>query len=182
MRLRALPPSFWQQPNLQPNVAPSSMCLPPLFTRLDMDSSSLDTADHVLLLDEAAPAKSDPGCNPRQVRISPANTDLLFKLFDQVDQAKKQHQLRAERVLAKPSQCKTLIKGEDPCIGVDSVAEVMFPFLRLDSRNSESVHAMLSAHGMSCSTPAISLNGSLSVVQIPEQNYSQALSDVVAGL
>lgn len=30
MRLRALPPSFWQQPN-QPNVSPSTMYLPPLF-------------------------------------------------------------------------------------------------------------------------------------------------------
>jgi hypothetical protein len=30
MRLRALPPSFWQQPN-QPNISPSTMYLPPLF-------------------------------------------------------------------------------------------------------------------------------------------------------
>ena len=30
MRLRALPLSFWQQPN-QPNVSPGTMYLPPLF-------------------------------------------------------------------------------------------------------------------------------------------------------
>lgn len=30
MRLRALPMSFWQQPN-QPNVSPATMYLPPLF-------------------------------------------------------------------------------------------------------------------------------------------------------
>lgn len=41
MRLRALPPSFWQQPN-QPNVSPGTMYLPPLFKN-EIENASDET-------------------------------------------------------------------------------------------------------------------------------------------
>ncbi len=184
MRLRALPPSFWQQPNVQPNVAPSTMYLPPLFKNLDMDSSvHFDDADI-----EYGNQKSNAMSNQREVRISPANTDLLFKLFEQVDQqkdSKKQLHLQMKfNKLVNQKQStrttglsKTLIKGEDPCI-VDSVTEGLFPLLRLDSRSSSntinetvqylacSKHSTgfdasfnsLSSNGLSNSSPVISSN------------------------
>jgi hypothetical protein len=107
----------------------------------------------------------------------------------------------------RTTQCKNLIKGEDPCI-VDSVTEGLFPLLRLDSFKSshlgfDSTHHMsykaqnstmdcLSSNGLSNSSPVISSytlnvtninahNAGLPILQF-EQNYSQALSDVVAAL
>ena len=187
MRLRALPPSFWQQPNVQPNVTPSTMYLPPLFKNLDMESGvHLSDADI-----EYGNQKSNAMSNQREVKISPANTDLLFKLFEQVDQqkdSKKQLHLQMKfnklanqkQSLRTTSLSKTLIKGEDPCI-VDSVTEGLFPLLRLDSRSSsntinETVQYLacnnkhstgfdasfnsLSSNGLSNSSPVISSNSS----------------------
>ena len=188
MRLRALPPSFWQQPNVQPNVAPSAMYLPPLFKNVDMDSA-VHFGDGDI---EYGNQKSNAATNQREVRISPANTDLLFKLFEQVDQqkdSKKQLHLQMKfNKLANPRQplrttslSKTLIKGEDPCI-VDSVTEGLFPLLRLDSRSSSNTinetgqymacnkHSTgfdasfnsLTSNGLSNSSPVISSNSSSS--------------------
>ena len=95
---------------------------------------------------------------------------------------------------------KELIKGEDPCI-LDAVAEGLFPLLTLDSRN-ETVQYLtfksdnLSSNGLSNSSPMLSStsavvctsnasnsanNNILPLLQL-EQNYSQALSEVVAAL
>lgn len=88
---------------------------------------------------------------------------------------------------------KALIKGEDPCI-VDAVTEGLFPQLKLETRN-ETLHYLsikgesstlncLNLNGLSASSPMInfsSLNGALPLIQL-EQNYSQALSEVVAAL
>lgn len=228
MRLRALPPSFWQQPNLQPNVAPSSMYLPPLFKHMDLDCTS--QMDNNTNMDGNAPIEnsttstsisrtsSDTNLNAREVRISPANTDLLFKLFDQVDSPSNQGggnhakltngQLgrlnklhvksnQSQQPVRTNNQCKNLIKGEDPCI-VDSVTEGLFPLLRLDSfKEGHKVNSMnctlttnamdcLSSNGLSNSSPVISSYSSNGSHHLPmlqfEQNYSQALSDVVAAL
>lgn len=91
---------------------------------------------------------------------------------------------------------KALIKGEDPCI-VDAVTEGLFPLLRLDSRG-ETVQFLtlkqtndclnnLNSNGLSNSSPVLCSSGSTSTVNtLPflqfEQNYSQALSEVVAAL
>ncbi len=187
MRLRALPLSFWQQPNVQQNVQPSSMYLPPLLKSIDPENS-LETVN-TSLSDEVA-------CDSRQVQISSANTDLLFKLFDQVENSiKNQQQFKIDRVcIRQPTiKCKTLTKDEDPCIGVNSMADDVFPFIKSNSRASDLFHVstfkpaepntMLSSNVHSFSSPTISADGDISIInQFTEQNYSQALSDVVAAL
>ncbi len=95
MRLRALPQSFWQQPNQQQNINPSSMCLPPL-NKYDFDNN-ISEIDSQLTNDTY---KFESTLKTREVRISPANTDLLFKLFDQVNQpkdCKKKQQLNSKK-------------------------------------------------------------------------------------
>ena len=213
MRLRALPMSFWQQPN-QPNVSPGVMYLPPLFKN---EIESVESNDELIseenkLIGEQAMQTSGSSAtttaNNREIRISNANTDLLFKLFENIEQKDKkslqlqlQSQLKMHRLSTqKPVKTlsKALIKGEDPCI-VDAVSEGLFPLLRLDSR-SETVHYLafktsestlnsLTSNGLSNSSPLISSNPSLlssAVNNLPmlqlEQNYAQELSDVVAAL
>ena len=213
MRLRALPMSFWQQPN-QPNVSPGVMYLPPLFKN---EIESVESNDELLIeenkligsdsMQTSGSTNSTTTANNREIRISNANTDLLFKLFENIEQKDKkslqlqlQSQLKMHRLSTqKPVKTlsKALIKGEDPCI-VDAVTEGLFPLLRLDSR-SETVHYLafktsestlngLSSNGLSNSSPLISSNPSLSsaVNNLPmlqlEQNYAQELSDVVAAL
>ncbi len=228
MRLRALPPSFWQQPN-QPNVSPGTMYLPPLFKNENIEASNLvNEVDDSRLFDQ----QSNGSGNNREVRISPANTDLLFKLFEtaeQINREKRQlHSQQMQMKLYRNNQkpMKSVAKGlsskggEDPGSAVDAVSEGLFPLLRLDSRTDTTVNflsfksesgssAMLSgltSNGLSNSSPAISTNSTLAAINsmnmnnstnsymfgnnntngLPslqfEQNYAQALSEVVAAL
>lgn len=78
MRLRALPPSFWQQPN-QSNISPGTMYLPPLFKN---DGESSETSSDIEY-------KTSFEQGTKDVKISPANTDLLFKLFENVESKDK---------------------------------------------------------------------------------------------
>ena len=180
MRLRALPPSFWQQPN-QPNALPTSMYLPPLF------KSELDTT--------YATEQEISASHAREVRISHANTDLLFKLFDSAEQSlvkdgKKSSTNKLKVLGNRPLlKCvpKAFIRSEDPCI-VDAVTEGLFPQLSLKSTDC------LSSNGLSNSSPLLSAasNGNgLSILfqqqqqqqqQQNEQNFSQVLSEIVAAL
>ena len=247
MRLRALPPSFWQQPN-QPNVSPGTMYLPPLFKNGSIENGVVEDNEdggNSISLDSMSHQQQTQN---REVRISPANTDLLFKLFETAEQNsrdKKQLHLQAQYKLYrnshKPikSMSKALIKGDDPCI-VDAVSEGLFPLLRLDSRTESSANFLsfkslanngannsnfenainsLTSNGMSSSSPNIisaspaltainsmiilnnnsngmmtmingsnssnnnsNNNGALPMLQLNEQNYAQALSEVVAAL
>jgi len=253
MRLRALPPSFWQQPN-QPNSSLNTMYLPPLFKN-DIIESVIDDNNNTTTNTNAATTTInnnnddyystnvntnttkngmfDSIQNYREIKISPANTDLLFKLFDNIEQRDKkqlqQLQLQynksnittnnnnSNRLNTKQplkGLSKALIKGEDPCI-VDAVTEGLFPLLRLDSsspclRNNETVHFFsnlakqtndcllnnfVNSNGLSNSSPVLintnnSNNTSNMIMNnqniLPslqfEQNYSQALSEVVAAL
>lgn len=77
MRLRALPPSFWQQPN-QSNVSPGTMYLPPLFKNDGESSEAGSDIEYKTSFEQATMGTKD-------VKISPANTELLFKLFDNVE-------------------------------------------------------------------------------------------------
>lgn len=215
MRLRALPPSFWQQPN-QPNPFPGAMYLPPLFKN-DLEGIDGNVDVH---FEEARLLGLETASNTinRDVKISPANTELLFKLFENVEQReKKQQQFLQQKSLkskAKPGMSsKALIKGgEDPCI-VDAVSEGLFPLLTLDTRNetvqylafktnngettatTTAAYANLSSNGLSNSSPMISSTSTANTLLtstatgsngLPllqyEQNYSQALSEVVAAL
>lgn len=186
MRLRALPMSFWQQPN-QPNVSPGAMYLPPLF------KNEIDSVDDTItcvniedmaklayeLLDSApelniAINNNSNSSHTRDTRYSAANPDLLFKLFDNIEQKERkqvqlqlQTQYKIHRSNQKPLKTlsKALTKGEDPCI-LDAVSEGLFPLLRLDPRNNETVNFLslkatentlnnLSSNGLSSSTPLI---------------------------
>lgn len=147
----------------------------------------------------------------REVRISPANTDLLFKLFENIDQNKdkKQVQLLLQsqyKVFKNSNQkhqqqknlSKALIKGEDPCI-FDAVTEGLFPQLKLDTTKNESVHfigvikadpnnsaPLLTSNSNNLNNLLTNVNSNnlsnaLPILQV-EQNYTQALSEVVAAL
>ena len=159
LRLRALPASFWEQPNF-PNVSPATMFLPPLH-RNEIEN---DICEHTN--DEYT--YSSNVSREREVRVSPANTELLFKLFDNIEQCKDKKQVQLilnSRSHSKvKAVAKALIKGEDPCI---QDAEGLFPQLKLDSKNENNYNS-----------------NSVSSSNLPliEQNYSQILSEIVASL
>jgi hypothetical protein len=240
MRLRALPPSFWQQPN-QPNVSPGTMYLPPLFkndttTSCFEATCGLDSDDSQLFDSLAQQLTGGNGAGSREVRISPANTDLLFKLFETAEQSSRekrqlhsqQIQLKLYRNNQRPMKsvgAKTTLLtskgGAEDSSMVDTVSEGLFPLLRLDSRvgdnsavnflsfKSESgpsaMLSGLSSNGLSNSSPSISVNSTLAAINsinlnssmsngnsgssygitagmCEQQNYAQALSEVVAAL
>lgn len=81
MRLRALPPSFWQQPN-QSNISPGTMYLPPLFKNDNESSETNSDIEYKTSFEQTAMGTKD-------VKISPANTDLLFKLFENIEPKEK---------------------------------------------------------------------------------------------
>jgi len=113
MKLRALPHSFWVQPNKPANVSPGSVypVLPPL-TR-EGDSSER---------------------RPEMSIVTPANTDLLFSLFKGVDQegsATVQPLARRDRPNKKaPSNLMSrVLKDDDPCLG-SAADHAALPLLR----------------------------------------------------
>ena len=77
MKMRALPQSFWQQPNLENPLPPGSVfsTLPPLPGQdVELDYPSVaevagDQAEDIL----------------KERRVTAANTDLLFSLFNNVE-------------------------------------------------------------------------------------------------
>ena len=95
MKLRALPQSFWQQPNqANPLLPPGSAfsTLPPL------PGQEADL-DHVPPLADVAGEGAEQVLRERSVTA--ANTDLLFSLFNNVeadgDSRKKIHMVRRGR-------------------------------------------------------------------------------------
>ena len=80
MKLRALPQSFWQQPNHANPLAPGSVysTLPPL------PGQETDLLDHVPLLSDVAGDGAAEMLKERSTSTS-ANTDLLFSLFNGVE-------------------------------------------------------------------------------------------------
>jgi hypothetical protein len=148
----------------------------------------------------------------REIRITKANTDLLFKLFDNLEQRdKKRVQLKSNKQFYRSNLINTttnnsllskaLIKGEDPCI-INAVSEDLFPLLRLNdsTRFNETVIAFnknesslisMTSNGLSNSTPilaaagvaATSFSSNIPILNFNDQNnYSQELSEVVAAL
>lgn len=90
----------------------------------------------------------------REIRITKANTDLLFKLFDNLEQRDKKRlqQLKSNKQFYRSNLInsnnsnntnnnnsillsKALIKGEDPCI-INAVSEDLFPLLRLNENST----------------------------------------------
>lgn len=114
MKLRALPNSFWVQPNKPANVSPGSVypVLPPL-TR-DGDSTSADR-------------------RPEMSIVTPANTDLLFSLFKGVEVEVStspplvRHPRQDKR--APSNLMSRVLKDDDPCLG-SAADHAALPLLR----------------------------------------------------
>ncbi len=79
MKLRALPQSFWQQPNQANPLPPGSVysTLPPL------PGQETDLLDHVPPLADVAGNNAEETLRERS--MSSANTDLLFSLFNGIE-------------------------------------------------------------------------------------------------
>jgi hypothetical protein len=135
----------------------------------------------------------------REMRITKANTDLLFKLFDNIEQRdKKRLQLKSNKPFYRSNLInsntssnnnllsKALIKGEDPCI-INAVSEDLFPLLRLNdsTRFNETVIAFntkmnesslisMTSNGLSNSTPILTATAatSFSSTNIPILNFN----------
>ncbi|KAJ1526631.1 hypothetical protein ONE63_008217 [Megalurothrips usitatus] len=81
MKLRALPASFWEQPNLNKGPSPGAIfsALPPLCKDECMEAAARGTPRQA-----AGAAEATSTCSPK-VSHSPANTELLFSLFHSVE-------------------------------------------------------------------------------------------------
>ncbi|CAG5132970.1 unnamed protein product, partial [Candidula unifasciata] len=175
MKLRALPKSFWEQPNIAHQVSPATLFLPPLLNRdseeVMMDSRPVtppDGKDITNRFDEPE----------RKVIVT--NTDLLFKLFDCIGERKqmtssdKCRSLKVRKLIPK-SKSKGMLLGNDPCM-VDAATENIFPQLTLEN----SRHCSL---GGNTSLQLITLKEGDKAVTLPslnlEQNYPQMLSELV---
>ena len=100
MRLRALPESFWKEPTTIHNSSLAGnnyAVLPPLF------SSEAKNSDVTSIRPVTPPdsRKTSPGHSPRSkkkiVLSSTANTDLLFSLFDHLEDNKVDEKLIVRR-------------------------------------------------------------------------------------
>jgi hypothetical protein len=152
-------------------------------------------------------SNNDHPKSQKEIIITTANTDLLFKLFENIEDKEKIPKIYAQ-LKSNNSKCqltvesvsKNLIKGEDPCI---LNAEDLFPSLKLDSTDkiqhqfdikaktlssSDLSNALLSFSSLNHrirtnNDPIMNHDSSLfQTNQIMEQNFVQELSDVVAVL
>ncbi|GFN75878.1 hypothetical protein PoB_000238400 [Plakobranchus ocellatus] len=182
MKLRALPQSFWQQPNVAQQVSPATLfpILPPLPNK-DNEESLMDVRP-VTPPEEREASKK---IHPPERKLTVANTDLLFKLFDVVADDKKasMHKTRQQnkppRKPVPKSNTKGLFLGNDPYM-VEAVTEKIFPQLTLEAGSRS--HGYQVGAGNS-SLQLISLKEGDRTVQLPslsmEQNYPQMLSELV---
>ncbi|XP_064642546.1 uncharacterized protein LOC135496905 [Lineus longissimus] len=174
MRLRALPQSFWQQPNKPQVCSPASVfpSLPPL------------CKDDVTEIRPVTPPEDKEKIKQRpkpERKVTAANTDLLFKLFEGIGEADKKplnHFSTSTYRRGRPRKhvaSSTLLSGEDPYL-VECVTEKMFPHLSIEN----SKHYQNSGHS---SLQLVTLREGDKSVTLPslsvEQNYSQMLSELV---
>ncbi|XP_011434467.1 uncharacterized protein [Magallana gigas] len=180
MRLRALPQSFWKQPNVPNPVSPAPLfpSLPPLGSK----DSSEDITDMrpITPPDEKERHKKQPKQSERKVYIT-GDTDLLLKhLFDRAVEDKKNPQIKRgrPRKIAVPRETgtKALISGDDPYL-VDAVTQKLFPQLSLESRQGQIGSTTLQLVTLRDGDKSVTLP-SLSI----EQNYSQMLSDLAMNI
>ncbi|KAK2143947.1 hypothetical protein LSH36_798g01028 [Paralvinella palmiformis] len=193
MRMRALPQSFWQQPNVPQNVSPAMAypILPPLVNSKDEDQIS-DVRPITPPPEDKPDREKSKSLRCAERKITVANTDLLFKLFEGVEKdirknhppSEKEHiknrSHRTRKIIPTTTTNKALVSGEDPYL-VDGVTEKLFPELRLEqTKGSAGVGPMagtsllhivtLKEGDRSITLPSLSV----------EQNYPQMLSELVA--
>ncbi|XP_076329966.1 uncharacterized protein LOC143235617 [Tachypleus tridentatus] len=184
MKLRALPQSFWQQPNNTSDISPAfeSPILPPLFKQ--------DCQDDVMEIRPVTPpeerlkgsASSTRSEGSRIIRVT--NTELLFKLFEGISEKKVQPPVVKRGRPKKTNVCKSFprnLREGDPCL-VSTATESLLPLLptpekagNADGRNTLQPTLTLVSFcdgEKSISLPALNI----------EQNYSQVLSELVVKL
>ncbi|KAL7639131.1 UNVERIFIED_CONTAM: hypothetical protein RMT77_010665 [Armadillidium vulgare] len=187
MKLRALPLSFWTQPNKN-NLPPSSSVLPPLTIGKDISeiieippTSPPGEKDH----------KTERGGERQTERIiKVGNTDLLLRLFDSVekDPKKKPQVIRRGRprkgttsITSKPT------RQEDPCL-ISTATESILPLLpdrTPASSGSSTPLGMRHVQGQQV-LEFVNLKEGDRTVSLPSLNtdhgYSQLLSELVLRL
>ncbi|CAG2191381.1 unnamed protein product [Mytilus edulis] len=185
MRLRALPQSFWKQPNCPSNVSPGNLfpSLPPLGTK--------ETGEDFQDVRPITPPedKMKKPSRPAQERklIITGDTDLwMKKLFDRVkpeghkDQGSIRRGNRQKKVTIPTkvhiTNSKAIVSGEDPYL-VDTIADKYLPHLSLDNKNG---------YGGTASLQLVTLREGDKSVTLPslsvEQNYSQMLTELVMNI
>ena len=135
MKMRALPQSFWQQPNNANPLSPGAVYsrLPPLPGQAVHEE---DLLDHVPALTEVAGEEAEQMLEARsrtEHRVSEANTDLLFSLFNGVEEDNSQrkiHLVRRGRPRKPPPVFSRtrLLQDEDPCL-VSTMTESILPLI-----------------------------------------------------
>ncbi|CAH1775412.1 unnamed protein product [Owenia fusiformis] len=198
MRMRALPQSFWNEPNRTLNESPanqvSSHVLPPLM-KFDGKNPSEDIMDvrPVTPPEEKEPKPKKPAPRPERSERTQAtaNTDLLFKLFDCVEEKKTKKtdlyntppsktsifRRGRPRKLLPPSNTKGVITGEDACM-VEGISDKIFPKLKSDGTKANG--ALANGHQSLQIVTVRQGDKTLCLPQLAmEQNYSQMLSELV---
>ncbi|KAL8594616.1 hypothetical protein ACOMHN_011356 [Nucella lapillus] len=214
MKLRALPQSFWQQPNVTQQVSPATMfpVLPPLChkdtgediadvrpvtppqdsqgggqqesgwgkSETSTTTTTTTTTTAATTTATAAAMATATTATATTAKITVANTDLLFKLFENIGGDEKKAATvhlkrgRPKRTVGTKSTMKGLLSGNDPYL-VDAMSEKLFPQLSLDSsRHTGGGNTSLQLVTLGTGDKTVTLP-SLSV----EQNYPQMLSELV---
>ncbi|CAL4139232.1 unnamed protein product [Meganyctiphanes norvegica] len=207
MKLRALPQSFWLQPNKNNNLPPSCSTLPPLI--LGKDASEVIDVRPVT----PPPSSGDDGectstgTSPSRLEtkeeggftirshgerfIKVGNTDLLFSLFDAVEQPdkKKIAVVRRGRPRKPPSTVlPRVLRDEDPCL-VSAVTESILPLLpdRTPANSGSSTPLGTRGPGQQLQVlQMVNLQDGDRTISLPslnvEHNYNQILSELVMKL
>ena len=137
MKMRALPQSFWQQPNNANPLSPGAVYsrLPPLPGQT-AHAHEEDLLDHVPTLTEVAGEEAEQMMEAKsrpEHRVTEANTDLLFSLFNGVeeeDSQRKIHLVRRGRPRKPPPVFSRtrMLQDEDPCL-VSTMTESILPLI-----------------------------------------------------
>nr|XP_018670705.1 uncharacterized protein LOC100178849 [Ciona intestinalis] len=147
MRLRALPTSFWQEPN-RVNPSPYSVLPPvqPLFRQGYADNVAdirpvtppAELENEVCSVDEVRGDSPD-----KSTIINGGDPDLLFRLFDSVEPQNRSVAIKNKRGRPKKTSREMppprLKLDNNPCI-IQSITEKLFPKLTID-RGCISMHA-----------------------------------------
>jgi len=188
MKLRSLPQSFWQQPNVENPLSPGAVysTLPPL----PGQGASGEWADHVPPLAEVAGEDAEATLDHRRTErtVTSANTDLLFSLFNGVEEEEAQrkiHLVRRGRPKKPPTvhRVRGMQQDDDPCL-VSTMTESLLPFLperggggakqqSSQQQGTQVIKLMSISHGdRSVDLPSLNV----------EHNYPHLLSELVMKL
>ncbi|KAJ9575727.1 hypothetical protein L9F63_007373, partial [Diploptera punctata] len=177
MKLRALPQSFWQQPNHTNCLSPGAIY--PILPPLSSLGAAKDDVENV-----AAGMRSTASPEEGRREVSVANTDLLFSLFRGIeDEQPKVTVVRRGRPKKPPSTVLTrVLRDEDPCL-VSTVTESILPLI--PDRTGSGTHGTRLTQGQQV-LAMVSLKDGDKCVSLPslnvEHNYSQILSELVIKL